>query len=97
MFLLEGNGFLSFCVGDGIDIPIYVIVRFMQRRHFNQRHDNNYAFYRRSVVIALCFYGSKKFLDVGINCFFAIDNNSQAYGETVSCFRQLAKDNILQP
>ena len=27
----------------------------------------------------------------------SIDKYSQAYGETVSCFRHLGKDNILQP
>ena len=32
-----------------------------------------------------------------MNCNYVIDKYSQAYGETVSCFRHLAKDNILQP
>ena len=43
------------------------------------------------------YYGSEKFPDSGINCNYAIDKYSQAYGEVVSCFRHSAKDNILQP
>ena len=47
-------------VGDVIDIPIYVIVGFMQRDQFNQQHRNNDTFCRRSVINAQCFIGSKK-------------------------------------
>ena len=46
---------------------------------------------------AQCIIGSEKILDWGKNCIYAIDKNSQAYGEIVSCFRHLANDNILQP
>ena len=44
-----------------------------------------------------CIIGSEKFTDAGRACNYAIDKKSQAYGEIVSCFRHLAKDNILQP
>ena len=84
-------------VGDGIDIPICVKVGFMQRDQFNQKHQNNDTFYRPSVVNAKCNIGSEKFPDAGINCISAFDKYSQAYGEIVSCFRHLAKDNVLQP
>ena len=69
----------------------------MQKVQFNQQHQNNDTFYRPSVVNAHCIIGSEKFPDAGINCNFAFDKFSQAYGEIVSCFRHLAKDNILQP
>ena len=69
----------------------------MQRDQFNQQHQNSDTFYRPSVVNAQCVVGSDKFTDAGINCNYAIDKFSPAYGEIVSCFRHLAKDNILQP
>ena len=93
----ENNWTFELGVGDGLDVPIYVIVGFMQRDQFNQQHQNNDTFYRPSVVNAQCIIGSEKFPDAGINCNYAIDKFSQAYGEIVSCFRHLAKDNILQP
>ena len=48
-------------------------------------------------MIAQCFIGSEKYPDAGINQNYAIGKYSQAYGEIVSCFRHLAKDNFLQP
>ena len=83
-------------VGAGFHIPIYVIVRFMQRDLFNQQHQNNDTFYRPSVVNAQCLTGCENFPDARIHCNYAIDEYSQAYAETVSCFRHLAKDNIFQ-
>ena len=93
----ENNWTFALGVGDGIDIPIYVIVGFMQRDQFNQQHQNNDTFCRPSVVNAQCIIGSEKPPDAGINCNSAIDKYSLAYGVIVSCFRHLAKDNILQP
>ena len=77
-------------VGDCYDIAIYVKVGFMERDQFNQQHQNNDTFCRPSVVIAQCVVGSEKFPDAGINCCYAIDKYSQAYGGIVSCFRHLA-------
>ena len=93
----EINWTFELGVGDGIDIPIYVVVGFMQRDQFNQQHQNNDTFYRPGVLNAQCTIGSEKFPGVGIICIYVIDTYSQAYGEIVSCFRHLAKDNILQP
>ena len=69
----------------------------MQRDQFNQQHQNDDIFHRPSVVNAQCIIGSEKFPDAVMNCNYAIDKYSQAYGEIVSCFRLLAEDNILQP
>ena len=45
----ENNWTFELGVGDGVDIPIYVVVRFMQRDQFNQQHQNNDTFHRPSV------------------------------------------------
>ena len=50
----EKNWTFELGVGDGIDIPIYVIVGFMQRDQFNQQHQINDTFYRPSAVNAHC-------------------------------------------
>ena len=93
----ENNWTFELGVGDGIDIPIYLVVGFIQRDQFNQQHQNSDTFYRPSVVNAQCIFGSEKFPDAGISCNYAIDKYSQAYAEFVSCFGHLAKDNILPP
>ena len=41
---VEKNWIIELGVADGIDIPIYVIVGFMQRGQFNQQHQNNDTF-----------------------------------------------------
>ena len=69
----------------------------MQRDQFNQQHHNNDIFCRPSVVNAQCITRSENFSDTGINFINTYDNFSQAFGEIVSCFRPLSKDNILQP
>ena len=84
-------------VGDGIGIPIYVLVGFMQTDLFNQQHPNSDTFYRPTIVNAQCLIGSGKFTDDGINRIYANDKYSQAYAEIDSYFRHLAKDKILQP
>ena len=94
---IENRWTFELGLGDSIDIPFYVIVEFTQRDHFNQQHQNNDTFYRPSVVNAQCIIGCEKFPDAGINCIYAIDKYSQAYGENVSCFKHLAKDKILRP
>ena len=91
----ENNWSLELGVGNGIDEPIYLIVGFMQRDQFIQQHQNNDTFYRPSVVNAQGTIGSEKFSDADINFKYAIDENSQAYGEIAS--RHLVKDDILQP
>ena len=90
----ENNWILELGVGDGIDIPIYVIVGYMQRDQFNEQHQVFDIFHRPSVVNAQCIIGSEKFPDAGINCNFAIDRSSQAYGEIISSFGPLDKDNF---
>ena len=93
----ENNWSFALGVGYAFDIPMYVIVGFMQRDQFNEQHQNNDIFCKPNVVNAQCIIGSEKFPDAGIICNYAIDEYSQAYGEFFSCLRHLAKDNILKP
>ena len=93
----ENNWIFELGVGDGIDIPIFVVVGFMQSDQLNQQHQHNDTFHRPSVVKSQCFIGSDKLPDARITCIYAIDNYSQAYGEIVSCFRHLANDKFIQP
>ena len=79
--------------GDGVDIPFYVIVGFMQRDQINQQHQKNDTFRKPSVVNAQCVIGNVKLPDAGKNCSYVFEKYSQAYGEIVSCFRHLDKGN----
>ena len=72
----ENSWTFELSVGDGIDIPIYVIVGFMQRDHFNRKHQKNVAFYGPSVVISQIISGSEIFPDAGINSNYAFDRSS---------------------
>ena len=47
----ETNWTFELGVGDGIDIPIYVLVGFMQRDQFNQQHQKNDKFYRLNALL----------------------------------------------
>ena len=96
----ENNWTSELVVEIGIDNPIQVKIGFLQRDQINQQHQNNDTFHRPRVVKAQCITGitgSEKDPDARKNCKYAIKKNSQAYDEIVSCFRHLAKDNILQP
>ena len=84
-------------MGNDFEVPIYVKVGFMQGAQFNQQHPNIDTFYQPSLVNAHCITGSKKYPDPRMTFISAIDKFSQAYGGIVSCFRHLAKDNVLQP
>ena len=69
----------------------------MQRDQFNLQHRKNDTFDRKSLINDQCNIGSEKIPDAGRNCNYVVDKYSQAYAEIVSCFRHLAKDDILQP
>ena len=92
----ENNWNFELGVGNGVDVTICIIVGFIQRNQFNQLHQNNDTFYRPSIVNAQANIGSEKFSDAGIKCNYAIDKYSQAYGEIVSGFRHLSKDDTFQ-
>ena len=75
----ENNWTFELGIGDGVNVPIYVMVGFMQRDQFDQQLQKNDTFYRPSAVNAQYIIGSQKFQDAGIYCNYAIDKYSQAY------------------
>ena len=93
----EKNWTFELGVGDGVDLPFYVKVGYMQRDRINQQDQNNDTLYTPSVVNAHRIDGSGKNPDAGTICNYATDKYSHAYGETVSCFRHLAKNSVSQP
>ena len=50
----ENNRTFELVAGESVDVPIYVVVGFMQRDQFNQQHQKNGTFCRPSVVNAQC-------------------------------------------
>ena len=73
----ENNWTFELGARDGIYIPTYVIVGFMQRDQFNQQHQKNDPFCRPSLVMAQCIIGSENFADAGIICNYAIEKYSK--------------------
>ena len=73
------------------------MVGFIRRDKFNQQQSKNQTFVIPTVVKAQCTTGNEKYTDAAVNCDFAIDKHSQAYGENTWCFRHLDKDHISQP
>ena len=69
----EINRTCDFLVRNGIDVPIYVKVGFIQRDQFNQQIRNIDSFYRSSVVNAQCNIGSEQSPDAGIVCNYVFD------------------------
>ena len=60
---------------------------------------NDGTFYRTTVIYAQCFIGRgkiEKYRVAGMNCNYAIHKSSEAYKQTVSCFRHLAEDTVIQ-
>ena len=59
--LTENIWTFGLVVQNGFDVPIFMIVWYMQRGHFNQQNQNSDTFYRPTVVIAQCSIGSEKY------------------------------------
>ena len=93
----ENNWTFELGVKSGIDVPIYLKIGFMQKDQFNQQHQNVDTLNRPNVVNAQCKIGSESHSNAGIKRNYATDKYSEAYGEDVSLFGHLAKDNILRP
>ena len=60
-------------VGNGIDLPIYVMAGIMQKDQFNQQHQNKDIFYRPSIENAQCINGKEKNPDTVINCNYVVE------------------------
>ena len=57
----ENNWTIELGFGDGIDIPIDVLVGLLRRDQFNQQQQRNDTFNRPSVVSAQCVIGTERF------------------------------------
>ena len=82
---------------EGINVPIWVIVGFQQSdRQYDQNLYND-PFYRPLVTSAQCIIGTEIYPDsaVLINC--NDDDYDQGYGLMKQAFKDLTKDDILQP
>ena len=91
--------FWSFELGaqEGINVPIWIIIGFQQS---DRRHDKNLTndtFYRPPVTSAQCIIGTEKNPDSAILINYNEDDYSQGYGLSKQAFKDLTKDNILQP
>ena len=75
----------------GTDVLIYVLEGFMQR----DQHQKNDTIWRLIVPNAHCVIYGEKYLDAGKNSKFLLDEYFQAYGETFSCLRHLAKNSFV--
>ena len=63
---------------------------------FSEQNQENDTFHRLTVVSAQSFLVNEHCPDAGINFRYLVDNNSQANGQSVCCFRHLAIDDFLQ-
>ena len=70
-------------------MPIYVLVAFRERNRAGHQFATNDVFYRPTVPRAQCKIGKEKCPDGSIICHYQLEKLSQAYAETVSCFRFL--------
>ena len=94
VFMKEVNTQKSWTFGlgtqEGMNIPIWIIVRFQQRdRQDSQNFDNN-TFKRPPVTNAQCIIGAEKYPDSGIFLNYDDDDDcSQGYGQIEEAFRAL--------
>ena len=56
-----------------VNVPIFVLVGFLQKDQFNQQHQIIDTFYTPSVVSAQRFIGIEKYQDGGIGCIHTFD------------------------
>ena len=82
---------------EGINIPVWIIVGFLQSDRPHDQNLNNDSFYRPPVTSAQCIIGSEKCPDSAILLIFDDDEYSQVYDQIKEAFRALTKDDLLQP
>ena len=81
---------------EGINVPIWIIVRFQQSDREHDQNTNNDTFYGPLITSAQCIIGTKRYTDNSILLIYN-DDYSQGYGQIEQAFRALTKDQILQP
>ena len=87
----------EFGTQEGIKVPIWIIIVFQQQDGQNSQNENNDTFYRPSITSAQCIIGTEKYPDSSILMNYNDDDYNQGYGQIKEAFRDLTKDDILQP
>ena len=82
---------------DGINVPIWIIVGFQQNDGQHDQNLNNDTFYRPPVTSAQCTIGTEKYPESAILLNYKDDDYSQGYGLIKQAFKNLTKDDILEP
>ena len=76
---------------DGMNIPIWISIRFQQRDRQDPQNLNNDTFYRLLVTSAQCIIGTEKYPDFAIVLNYNDDDYSQGYGQIKEAFEALTK------
>ena len=82
---------------EGINVPIWIIVGFQQSDRQLDQNLNNDTFYRPPVTSAQCNIETEKYPDSAILINYNDDDYSQGYGLIKQAFKDLTKDDILEP
>ena len=81
---------------ESMNVPIWVIIGFQQR----SRQDSQKLIidlFLLPVNSAQCISGIEKYPDAGLKLNYVDDDYSHGYGQTKEVFRNLKRDDILQP
>ena len=82
---------------EGINVPIWIIVGFQQSDRQRDQNLNNDTLYRPPVTSAQCIIGTEKYPDSAILINYNDDDYSQGYGLKKQAFKDLTKDDIVEP
>ena len=82
---------------EGINIPTWIFVVFQQNDRQNDQNLNNDTFVRLPVISAQVVIRTERQFDSGILLNYDDDDYSQGYGQEKEAFKDLTKDDILQP
>ena len=84
-------------IGKGIFMCCYVKIGFQQRDRLNNQEPNEDSLYKTPSSFPQCKIRTEKNPEAGRNLDYRGDKYCQSYGQLVSCFNHLTKDDILQP
>ena len=101
VFMKEVNtqNLWSFELGtqEGINLPIWIIIGFQQSDWQDDQNLNNDSFYKPPVTSAHCLIGREKYPDSAILLNYNDEDSNQGYGLIKRAFKDLTKNNILEP
>ena len=82
---------------ENMNVPISIIIGFQKRDRQDSQNLNTDTFCRLPVVSAQCIIGTEKYPDAGILLNYEDDDYSKGYHQIKEAFKDLTKDEILQP